>query len=85
MKTQEWKTFQAIFKKNPIISLISLFYVEQIPYFIAPDPRSLPSIPENVSMGERGTGKFQREGTYVQYESLLCVLIRGTWRSWLWQ
>lgn len=26
------------------------FFSGQIPYFIAPDPKSLPSIPENVSM-----------------------------------
>lgn len=36
----------------PVLSLIDDLCFDQIPYFIAPDPRSLPSIPENVSMGQ---------------------------------
>lgn len=48
--------------KQTIISLIALFCFEQIPYFIAPDPRSLPSIPENVSMAEMETRQVPKGG-----------------------
>lgn len=44
------------------MSLIALFCFEQIPYFIAPDPRSLPSIPENVSMAEMETRQVPKGG-----------------------
>lgn len=32
-----------------MVKLINLIYFNQVPFFVAPDPRSLPSIPENVS------------------------------------
>lgn len=34
----------------PTPQLMFLFIFAQVPYFIAPDPRSLPSIPENVRL-----------------------------------
>lgn len=67
---QEWKTSQ-LKKKH----YIALFCFEQIPYFIAPDPRSLPSIPENVSMGETETRQVPK-GTseiYVLHLNAVCV------------
>lgn len=40
---------------HPIFPLMYCFiHFDQVPYFIAPDPRSLPSIPENVSMEDSG-------------------------------
>lgn len=33
--------------------LFCFIHFDQVPYFIAPDPRSLPSIPENVSIEEQ--------------------------------
>ncbi|XP_026215612.1 DENN domain-containing protein 1B isoform X2 [Anabas testudineus] len=51
-QTNEMKTLLAALYKQPIPLAPGSVTLQMVPYFIAPDPRSLPSIPENRNLTE---------------------------------
>ncbi|XP_074541529.1 DENN domain-containing protein 1B isoform X2 [Halichoeres trimaculatus] len=51
-QTNEMKALLAALYKQPIPLAAGSVTLQMIPYFIAPDPRSLPSIPENRNLTE---------------------------------
>ncbi|CAJ1053157.1 DENN domain-containing protein 1B isoform X3 [Xyrichtys novacula] len=51
-QTSEMKALLAALYKQPIPLAAGSVVLQMIPYFIAPDPRSLPSIPENRNLTE---------------------------------